>query len=552
MNVMNDAALPKVSIVIPVYNGADYLKEAIESALGQTYQNIEIIVVDDGSNDGRKTKIIATSFKEKVRYIYKENGGVASALNRGIQEMTGDYFSWLSHDDVYKPDKISSQIKYIEKLRLGEKAILYGDFDVIDKDGEYLKTVHIRGVDPERFRYQITIANQVHGCTMLIPASCFGEKKYFNESLRTTQDYDAWFRLAKDFCFIHMPKVLISSRQHDMQGSRVMKGTAQLECDNLLKRFAGMLAEEEIIKGSRGSLSYGYEFLANNFRRRGFSGAALFAARKSRRVFLRQSPFWMAATLKLMLYNSLIEPQVSRLGVKFPQYSKKIHKTINSLRKSLVYMNVKKRFTRFYGGNVFVQSESRSGEGSSLFQTRIIREEIPRLVRELNVDSFIDAPCGDLFWIKEIDLPVRRYLGVDVVSEVIAKNKRQHANNQRTFKVFDITENVLPKADMIFCRDCLVHLTYKEGLAALRNFKKSGSKYLLTTTFPGREENSDGRGSYFWRPLNLELAPFNFPKPIRIINEGCLEDGGKFADKSLGLWRLEDLVLKNEPTSNRG
>lgn len=546
---MNNAACPKVSIVIPVYNGADYLKEAIESALNQTYQNIEIIIVDDGSNDGQKTKTIATSFRERVRYIYKENGGVASALNRGIQEMTGDYFSWLSHDDVYKPDKIASQIQYIEKLRLGNKTILYGDFDVIDKDGKYVKTVHLRAVDPERFRYQITVANQVHGCTMLIPAGCFKEKKYFNESLRTTQDYDAWFRLAKEFCFIHMPKILISSRQHDMQGSRVMSGTARLECDSLLKKFADMLSEEDIIKGSRGSLSYGYEVLAANFRRRGFRGAALFASRRSRKSFLRQSPFWMAATLKLMLYNSLVEPQVKRLGVRFPRYSKKIHKTINALRKSWGYMNARKRFTRFYGGNVFVRSESRSGEGSSLFQTRIIREEIPKLLKELKADSFIDAPCGDLFWIKEMELPVRRYLGVDVVSEIIVKNRRQYADKKRTFKVFDITENVLPKADVIFCRDCLVHLTYKEGLAALRNFKKSGSKYLLTTTFPGREKNSDGNGAYFWRPLNLELPPFNFPKPIRIINEGCLEGGGSFADKSLGLWRLDDLIFDHHAAS---
>jgi glycosyltransferase involved in cell wall biosynthesis len=106
---------PLVSIVIPVYNGSNYLSEAIDSALSQTYKNIEIIVVNDGSNDNGKTRDIALSYGEKIRYFEKENGGVATALNLGIREMRGEYFSWLSHDDVYYPDKIETQVEYINK-----------------------------------------------------------------------------------------------------------------------------------------------------------------------------------------------------------------------------------------------------------------------------------------------------------------------------------------------------------------------------------------------------------------------------------------------------
>ena len=106
---------PKVSIVIPVYNGSDYLKEAIESALAQTYKNIEIIVVNDGSNDNGNTQRIALSYGNEIRYYYKENGGTATALNFGIEKMQGEYFSWLSHDDVYYPEKISTQIEYLNK-----------------------------------------------------------------------------------------------------------------------------------------------------------------------------------------------------------------------------------------------------------------------------------------------------------------------------------------------------------------------------------------------------------------------------------------------------
>ena len=101
---------PLVSIIIPVYNGSNYMREAIDSALAQTYQNTEVIVVNDGSNDDGATDEIARSYGDKIRYFIKENGGVSSALNLGIRMMKGDYFSWLSHDDVYTPAKLEKQI----------------------------------------------------------------------------------------------------------------------------------------------------------------------------------------------------------------------------------------------------------------------------------------------------------------------------------------------------------------------------------------------------------------------------------------------------------
>src|SRR5574344_1270331 len=103
----------KVSIVIPVYNGSNYLKQAIDSAINQTYKNIEIIVVNDGSNDDEATEKIALSYGDKIKYYKKVNGGVASALNLALKNMTGKYFSWLSHDDLYYANKIEKQINFI-------------------------------------------------------------------------------------------------------------------------------------------------------------------------------------------------------------------------------------------------------------------------------------------------------------------------------------------------------------------------------------------------------------------------------------------------------
>ena len=124
---------PLVSIIIPVYNGSNYLKEAIDSALAQTYDNIEIIVVNDGSNDEGKTEAVALAYGDKIRYFSKPNGGTSTALNVGIRNMRGEYFSWLSHDDQYYKDKIACQIEELSKLE-NKNTIMMSDLDGIDEN----------------------------------------------------------------------------------------------------------------------------------------------------------------------------------------------------------------------------------------------------------------------------------------------------------------------------------------------------------------------------------------------------------------------------------
>src|ERR1700722_19485155 len=135
---------PLVSIIIPVFNGTDYLNQAIGSALAQTYQNIEVIVVNDGSTDQGATEKIALSYGNKIFYHEKENGGVATALNFGIAKMKGEYFSWLSHDDLYTPDKIENQI--LEMLQCDDKTILYSDYRVFVKDPSDSYEIRLPGV----------------------------------------------------------------------------------------------------------------------------------------------------------------------------------------------------------------------------------------------------------------------------------------------------------------------------------------------------------------------------------------------------------------------
>jgi hypothetical protein len=177
-----------------------------------------------------------------------------------------------------------------------------------------------------------------------------------------------------------------------------------------------------------------------------------------------------------------------------------------------------------------------------LIQSRVIREEIPKLIAELHVKTFLDAPCGDWNWMRSTELGAVNYIGVDIVSLLIGRNTAQFGSKAVQFLCADLANDVLPRADLILCRDCLVHLSFEDAFQVLRNFRRSGARYLLTTTFTDRDFNVDLENK-FWRTLNTQIAPFHFPAPLRIINEGCTEGGGNFGDKSLGLWELNGLSL---------
>lgn len=198
------------------------------------------------------------------------------------------------------------------------------------------------------------------------------------------------------------------------------------------------------------------------------------------------------------------------------------------------------RFSQIYEKNLFQGKESISGPGSDLVQTEVVRAELPGLLKKHNIRSMIDAPCGDFFWMRHAQADVD-YTGLDIVNELIEKDQAEFGSPSRRFMCKDIVNDELPKADLIFCRDCLVHLTYEQAIKAVANFKRSGARFLLTTTFPGRT-NRD-LGEIMWRPLDLQNAPFNFPQPVELINEKCTENNGRYSDKSLGLWKLDDIRI---------
>lgn len=199
------------------------------------------------------------------------------------------------------------------------------------------------------------------------------------------------------------------------------------------------------------------------------------------------------------------------------------------------------RFERIERTNLWGAASSVSGLGSEDTATAAIRGALPPLLQRLGVRSLLDAPCGDAGWIGRLKLDLH-YFGIDIVPSLIEANNRRVVDGEFAgrFLVADITRDALPRADLILCRDCLVHLSFQNIARVTARFRESGAEFLLATTFPEWEDNRDCEDGD-WRALNMTRAPFDWPAPRELIDERCEEGDGGWRDKSLGLWRLDAL-----------
>lgn len=240
---------PKISIVIPVYNGANYMREAIDSALAQTYQNTEVIVVNDGSNDNGKTDAIARSYGERIRYFAKPNGGVSSALNFGIQMMRGEYFSWLSHDDVYELNKVEKAVEQLRKT--DEKTLVCCGYSQINERGEplagHIPTPWFR--TERTYHWQETMEGMlkgpsISGCSFLIPKSAFAECGGFDETLRFCQDTVMWYRIfMQGYSLRYVEDAYVKSRIHGKQLTQTGQALFREESERLSIELAEMFGK---------------------------------------------------------------------------------------------------------------------------------------------------------------------------------------------------------------------------------------------------------------------------------------------------------------------
>ena len=228
---------PLVSIIIPVYNGSNYMREAIDSALAQTYKNVEVVVVNDGSRDNGETERIAKEYGDKIRYIYKENGGVSTALNTGIKSMNGDYFSWLSHDDVYTQDKIEKQIKALSKLEDKSTLICCGSVN-IDKNSKLIGNMpevnqtDVKHLEWDKVLMQLLQRGTVNGCALLIKRTVFDDVGLFDEDLRFNQDGFMWNKIfLKQYSMLCIPDICVKGRIHSKQLTQTGQALFHRDCE---------------------------------------------------------------------------------------------------------------------------------------------------------------------------------------------------------------------------------------------------------------------------------------------------------------------------------
>ncbi len=246
------AFCPKVSIIIPVYNGANFMAAAIDSALAQTYPNIEVIVVNDGSSDGGATAEIARSYGDRIRYFEKENGGVSSALNCGIRHMTGEYFSWLSHDDLYLPEKVQMSVDYLASFENRDRVIAFCGSSHINESGEVIRqTVDSfekgRVYTGEEVLQYLLARKMINMCCMLIPKTAFYECEFFNEDLRYNQDAMILYRIFADgYCMVaHTEDCKVCYRLHAQQTSKTRRDLFTRDSYELVKIIAPLFASKE-------------------------------------------------------------------------------------------------------------------------------------------------------------------------------------------------------------------------------------------------------------------------------------------------------------------
>lgn len=185
---------------------------------------------------------------------------------------------------------------------------------------------------------------------------------------------------------------------------------------------------------------------------------------------------------------------------------------------------------------------SRSGSGSNLENTGVLRAELPALLARLDIRALLDLPCGDWAWMQHVDLSgLDRYIGGDVVPAIVEHVRREHSAPGREFVQLDALSTDLPKVDAVMIRDLFGHLDHAQVRRLVRNVKSSGAKWLLATHYPDLAANTNiAMGC--WRPQNFTLPPYSWPEPMDLLWERPPDTLAR-EDKTLAAWSLADVQV---------
>lgn len=504
---------PRVSIIVPMADDAIDGAQRLASAQAQTWSYCEVVAVYTDKS------------APPSGAIHLPGGNLAAAINAGISASKGDYISLLLPGASYLTEKITRQIEFIERFELHE-TVVFCDHTILGHKGLPSKAVALPSVDPSVMFRKLYCGFPLQYSSLLFPRQAFDMLGPLYEEAPLPSLHEFCWRLSKSMSFVGMADRLVSVAQ---------RGMAPREKRQWRSLYARMLPE--LLSEQQGGVVDGNFFasLGDAATARLTEGLPL-AAWDVVRAMMRALS---GSSHKFHELQSFSKPLLRRA---FRHRSDRVKRLLRSCVQGRNRNHTARLdFSTIYRSNGFCGTESLSGAGSTLFQTRIIRRELPLLFRRLGVRSMLDIPCGDFHWMRTVDLADIHYTGADVVDEMVEINQSRFGAEKREFKRVDLISGPLPAADLVFCRDCLVHLPFEDALSAIDTIRNSQCQWLLTTTFPRTEANKNPLGEMGWRPLNLTLPPFNFPPPELLITEKCTEAGGLAGDKALGLWRIADL-----------
>lgn len=451
--------------------------------------------------------------------------GLAQALNVGMSASKGDFISLLLPGTSYTPEKIARQVAFVAEFALQDAAV-FCDYTVVDDCNPGGVHVALPSLDPTAMFRKIYCGLPIDCSSLLVPRKAVVNLGLLDEQAGRAALQSFVLALSQHTNLVGMAASLVSTK-----GRFSYTGNEKLY---LRKMYSRLLPEMALLNGSG-------IYDADVFSALGEAAAA----RLSQGLPLAVWDIF-CATRKLLgqstnvrrALQTFAKPLLSRVLRRLPAGAKRLLRSTMQSRGEAT--DARLDFAAIYRDNGFVGTESLSGAGSTRFQTRVIRQKLPALFRKLDVHSVLDIPCGDFHWMRDVDLADIHYIGADLVDDMARKNQQRFGSPLRTFQCVNLISGPLPVADLVFCRDCLVHLPYEDALAAIETIRQSKCQWLLTTTFIRTTPNTelDAAG---WRALNLTLPPFNFPQPRLLISEKCTEAGGFAGDKSLGLWRIADL-----------
>jgi glycosyltransferase involved in cell wall biosynthesis len=515
---------PNLSVVVCTRNRAAALETTLNSIFSQDVpaSEYEVVVVDDGSTD--PTPDVVAKFGGDVVYVRQEHAGLAAARNEGAARSQGDLI-------CYVDDDIEADPSWLREVTAGAAR----NPDASCLAGRIL--VRYEGDPPRTCEREYIAANldagdserpidRAVGANMAVRRSALDDVGPFDETLRWQWDEVEWQeRLrARDGRIVYLPAALVWHRRTAAELRRWRLLVDRFRWGRCYPVYARRTGRPTPIWPELRHLVIS---LVHGVRRRCFGGPLM--------------AFYRLGVLTSIARNALAERiPALRPAARFSRGLR--HSPRNTaLQIATTRGSTKGRFARIHAGNVWQGSDSRSGPGSSLEETRVVRRELGPLLERIGARVLLDIPCGDFHWMKETVLPIDTYIGADLIDRIVDANKLRYGSEQRRFVRLDITRDDLPLADVVLCRDGLDHLSLEDAKQALANIKRSGAQFLLATTYPERARNGDIRTGD-WRPLNLERAPFDLPPPIEMLNEGSLKPG--FSDKSLGLWRVDDLPVE--------